>query len=800
MKNKGSLVTCLFLIAAYGAIATATNISYGSGFTSAGLTLNGSAAINGTRLRLTNGGTSEAGSAFFNTPVNVQSFTNDFSFQLTNATADGFTFTLQGNNPNALGPKGGGLGYGADKPGGTPGIGRSVAVKFDLFSNAGEGNDSTGLYTSGASPTTPFVDLTNTGINLHSGHTFNVHMTYDGATLVVQITDATSSTSFHTSFPVNIPNLVGGSTGYVGFTGGSGGLTAVQDILSWTYVPSGSGNPQPLQITTGSLPAGAVGVSYQAVLAAANGVPPYTWSLMGGQLPSGLGLQASTGKISGTPSQAGAFTFSVQVKDSSGHTASGTLSANIAPASAPVISSVSPKSGSTAGGTTVTIAGSNFQAGAAVLFGGIAASSATVSGATQIHAVTPAHIAGTVDVTVRDPNGESSTLSSSFAYSASSTPPTISGVSPGSGAPRAQVTITGTNFKSGATVDFGTTNAASTVFVSSTELKTSVPTIAAGTYDVTVTNPDPSSATLRGGFTVTTPPPAQSLLSGMTPGNFKVPAGWALALTQDFESGSIGPNEYGYCCSSAVSTNVAHSGTHSWRGPVVGDGSNTAWGLHGYAVGVKNEVYMSWWSYLDPNARGQVEAQFANLQDPVASRSFGAACAGQQVKPAFMVDTDDYTANPYVYVNTNLTAHVYVENGCDVDLSNFYSWNLNLGIWQQQELWGKINTCTGGVPNKDGFYRFYINGQKVLDNEAFSWGGCWSGEGFRIEVGGVWTYQWASNASNQCVDPNSPGAKPVIGAPRFADAPKFEADGVTPCVGSITPFSQYMDDIIILHR
>jgi hypothetical protein len=800
MKNHRFLIVCLSLIAAYGAMATASNISYGSGFTSAGLTLNGNAAINGTRLRLTNGGGSEASSAFFNTLVNVQSFTNDFSFQLTNAAADGFTFTIQGNSPTALGPRGGGLGYGPANVGGTPGIGRSAAVKFDIFSNGGEGNDSTGLYINGASPTTPFVNLSNTGIDLHSGHTFNVHMTYDGATLVEQITDATNSTSFRASFPVNIPSLVGGSTGYVGFTGGSGGLTAVQDILSWTYVPSGSVNPQPLQITTSSMPVGTVGVSYHAVLAAANGVPSYTWSIIGGKLPSGLVLQASTGQISGTPTQAGAFTFSVQVKDSSGKTASGTLSANIAPASAPVVSSVSPKSGPTSGGTVVTIAGSNFQAGAAVLFGGIASSSATVSGATQIQAVTPAHTTGTVDVTVRDPNGESSTLSGGFAYSGSSAPPTISGVSPSSGAPRTQVTITGANFESGATVAFGTASAASMVFVSSTELKASVPTIVAGTYDMTVTNPDPSSATLRGAFTVTSSPPAQSLLSGMTPAHFTVPAGWALALTQDFESGSLGPNEYGYCCTSAVSTNIAHTGTHSWRGPVVGDGSNTAWGLHGASAGVKNEVYMSWWSYLDPNARGQVEAQFANLQDPVASRSFAAACAGQQVKPAFMVDTDDYTANPYIYVNTRLTAHVYVENGCDVDLSNFYDWNLNLGVWQQQELWGKINTCTGGVPNKDGFYRFYINGQKVLDNEAFSWGGCWSGQGFRIEAGGVWTYQWAPNASNQCVDPNSAGAKPVIGAPRFSNAPKFEADGVTPCIGSITPFSQYTDDIILLHR
>ena len=79
-----------------------------------------------------------------------------------------------------------------------------MAVKFDLFSNAGEGNDSTGLYTNGASPTTPFVDLTNTGINLHSGHTFNVHMTYDGATLVYR-SPMRAQHQFPHRFPVNIP-------------------------------------------------------------------------------------------------------------------------------------------------------------------------------------------------------------------------------------------------------------------------------------------------------------------------------------------------------------------------------------------------------------------------------------------------------------------------------------------------------------------------------------------------------------------------------------------------------------------
>jgi hypothetical protein len=203
--------------------------NYGSGFTSAGLTLNGKAAINGNLLRLTDGGAGEASSAFYNTVVNVQSFTNDFSFQLTNATADGFTFTIQGNSPTALGVGGSSLGYGPDKTG-VGGIGKSVAVKIDFF-----GSDSTGLYTNGAPPTVPSVDMTSSGLNVADGSAINVHMTYDGTTLKWTITDPGAGTTFSTSAAVNIPSIVGGTTAYVGFTAGTGGLSAIQDILTWTW-------------------------------------------------------------------------------------------------------------------------------------------------------------------------------------------------------------------------------------------------------------------------------------------------------------------------------------------------------------------------------------------------------------------------------------------------------------------------------------------------------------------------------------------------------------------------------------
>ena len=217
----------------------ASGINDGAGFNAAGLVLNGSTSFNGTRLRLTDTGSNEAGSAWSNTPINVQSFTNDFSFQLSSASGDGFTFTIQGTGTTALGPSGGGLGYGPDQPGGTPGIGKSIAVKFDLYSNAGEGTDSTGMYTNGASPTTPAVDMTSSGVVLLSGDIFNVHMTYDGTTLKWTVTDANNpSLTFTTSHVINIPSTVGGNTAFVGFTGGTGGATAIQEILNWTYVSS----------------------------------------------------------------------------------------------------------------------------------------------------------------------------------------------------------------------------------------------------------------------------------------------------------------------------------------------------------------------------------------------------------------------------------------------------------------------------------------------------------------------------------------------------------------------------------
>jgi Putative Ig domain len=90
--------------------------------------------------------------------------------------------------------------------------------------------------------------------------------------------------------------------------------------------------PRPLVITNQSdaLSLGTVGEFYCCGnLFADGGVPDYTWTLVSGELPPGLELSESPGRITGTPTTAGTFTFAVRVTDSRGAFAERTSSITI---------------------------------------------------------------------------------------------------------------------------------------------------------------------------------------------------------------------------------------------------------------------------------------------------------------------------------------------------------------------------------------------------------------------------------------------------------------------------------------
>ena len=88
-------------------------------------------------------------------------------------------------------------------------------------------------------------------------------------------------------------------------------------------------------ITTTSLPAGQVNVYYDQFLQASSCNPTFTWSLVSGSPPPGLTGDPS-GEIYGTPTNAGTFTFTVQVTDGNGDSTNQTLSIYIAPSSSPL--------------------------------------------------------------------------------------------------------------------------------------------------------------------------------------------------------------------------------------------------------------------------------------------------------------------------------------------------------------------------------------------------------------------------------------------------------------------------------
>jgi hypothetical protein len=217
------------VVSVYTINPSAPLIDFSNGFSSsAGLKLNGSATVtSNAQLLLTDGKNNEKASSFWTQTVNVQSFTTDFSFQFLGGNSDGITFTIQNKAASAVGGSGAGLGY--------SGIAKSIAFKFDIYNNAGEGTDSTGVYINGAAPTVPAVDMSGSGVVLTSGHLLTAHVTYDGTSLTMTLTDPLTANSFTLAKTIDIPSIVGAGNAYVGFTASTGGKGTSQQIASWTY-------------------------------------------------------------------------------------------------------------------------------------------------------------------------------------------------------------------------------------------------------------------------------------------------------------------------------------------------------------------------------------------------------------------------------------------------------------------------------------------------------------------------------------------------------------------------------------
>ncbi len=219
----------------------------------------------------------------------------------------------------------------------------------------------------------------------------------------------------------------------------------------------------------------------------------------------------------------------------------------------PTVTLVTATAGTTAGGTTVMITGTNFAIGATATFDGTACTSPTVVPATFMTCVTPAHAAGAVNVAVTNLSGQSGTGVALFTYQAAPTVTSLS-ISAGALAGGTTVTITGTGFITGAVATFGGVACAVTNFTNITTLVCNTTGAhAAGVVDIVVTNPDAQAGTLASAYTYQAAPVVSYLTQNIGP----LAGTSAVIITgTGFLTGATVTFDGGACTSILVETSV----------------------------------------------------------------------------------------------------------------------------------------------------------------------------------------------------------------------------------------------------
>ena len=348
--------------------------------------------------------------------------------------------------------------------------------------------------------------LTVNGTNFNSSSVVNFNGTAETTSLVsaTQVTASIPATAIAAAGTFNVtvtnPNPGGGTSATVSFSVTNPVPTATSLSPASTTVGGAA-----LTLTVN-------GTNFVATSAVSfNGTPRTTTFVSGTQLT----IQVTAADIA----TAGTFNVSVTNPPPGGGTSANlTFTVNNP---APTITTLSPTSATKGGATfTLTVNGTNFVASSTVNFNGTAETTTFVS-ATQLTASIPATAiaaAGTFNVTVTSPTPGGGTSANST-FTVNNPVPTITTFSPASataGGAAFTLTVNGTGFISAATVTFNSISRAST-FMSATQLTTAITAAdiaTGGTFNVTVTNPAPTTGpSTAQTFTVNNPTPAITTIS-----------------------------------------------------------------------------------------------------------------------------------------------------------------------------------------------------------------------------------------------------------------------------------------------
>jgi len=220
--------------------ARATTISFTDFSSTAGLTLNGSAAAvnDGSRdvLRITPAINSQGGSFFSTSTINLASnasFSSKFVFNINNphfGGADGLVFVVQtqGNNVGGIG---GGIGY--------QGITPSLGVEFDTWNNGGGDGFNANHVGVNLNGSTSSVARYNDPGSFEDGNDRFVWVDYNGITQDLEIRlntiDLRPGSAVLSYASLDLQTLLGTPNAFVGFTSGTGAANANHDIVSWEF-------------------------------------------------------------------------------------------------------------------------------------------------------------------------------------------------------------------------------------------------------------------------------------------------------------------------------------------------------------------------------------------------------------------------------------------------------------------------------------------------------------------------------------------------------------------------------------
>lgn len=292
-----------------------------------------------------------------------------------------------------------------------------------------------------------------------------------------------------------------------------------------------------------------------------------------------------------------------------------------------------------------------------------------------------------------------------------------------------------------------------------------------------------------------TPPGNAGLLSGMTPGNYKIPSGWSIVRTQDFEGTK--PGDASEHWGGSATTERLHTGSKSMVGTYSADSSAVQWALEAGNTGSFTEIYLSFWEYTESQARFNDEYLLAHISDP----NYG----------------DDLNIN-FMWGKTYNSTVAYFRvtaEGIVNDTPGQSPWDkgnvtVPTGQWQQWEI--HIRPGTPGQAN--GFFRIYLNGLLYFSREnALILGSGRTFNNGRILAGGYYTkivwmkdyptcsiptgcvtasertnFQGPGNLTDQCVELKG-WAGQLFSAPKCApeDPP-------------LPNFKRYIDDVIVLKK